>query len=415
MPLRLRTLDTFDDPEAALAAYFIADGAAFGWPDEPAQLRAKRLVVDPARYLLADWDGEPVGGAGSFAFELTLPGGVQVAAAGTSDVGVVPTHRRRGIASELLSTQLRSLAAAGTPVAVLHASEAGIYHRFGFGPCAHWRHVRIDARRARFREDCPDPGGSLHVVQRADAHDVCAQVHDRVRRVVPGGISRPDTWWPVVLGDTDVYLGGTADHLVMVHRDDTGRPDGYAIYKVDHDWARGQANHVLSIWELVGESAPVELALWRALVDHDLVREVTGPIAVDHPLFDVVVDGRQVGMDWQQDLLWARPLDVATLLSSRRYGAPGRVVLGIDDPFLPEVGGTFELSVDDSGEGRCTRTDAAPGVHLDVSELGAMLLGGTSLRRLVRAGRASVVDPADAVSTDAMFGVDPLPWCWVRF
>ena len=182
MPLRLRTLDTFDDPEAALEAYFTADGAAFGWPREPAQLRTKRPIVDLARYLVAEWAGEPVGGTGSYAFELTLPGGVQVDAAGTSDVGVVPTHRRRGVASELMRTQLRSFADAGTPVAVLHASEAGIYQRFGYGPCTRWRQVRIDARRTRFRGDCPDPGGSLHVVQRADAHELCASVHDRVRR-----------------------------------------------------------------------------------------------------------------------------------------------------------------------------------------------------------------------------------------
>lgn len=414
MPLRVRTLDTFDDPEAALEAYFTADGAAFGWPREPAQLRTKRPIVDLARYLVAEWAGEPVGGTGSYAFELTLPGGVQVDAAGTSDVGVAPTHRRRGVASELMRTQLRSFADAGTPVAVLHASEAGIYQRFGYGPCTRWRQVRIDARRTRFRGDCPDPGGSLHVVQRADAHELCASVHDRVRRAVPGGISRADAWWPVVFGDTDVYLGGTADHLVMVHRDDAGGADGYAIYKVDHDWSRGQANHTLSVWELVGTSRSVEVALWRALVEHDLVATVIGPIAVDHPLFDVVVDGRQVGMDWEQDLLWARPIDVGALLSARCYGAAGRLVLRVVDELLPELGGTFELSVDESGVGECRRTGAVAQVELAMSELGSVLLGGASWRRLARAGRLRA-PAAQLELADAMFAVDPLPWCWVRF
>jgi predicted acetyltransferase len=412
--LRLATLDTFEDPHEARSRYFGADAAAFGWPRDPAQLAAKAQIVEPSRYLLASWDDEPVGGAGSYAFELTLPGGVQVDAAGVSDVGVVATHRRRGILTELMRRQLGSLRDAGTPVALLHASEGGIYRRFGFGPCTRWRQARVDTRRVKFLDDVPSAEGSTHVLQREDALDALAAVHDRVRRRVPGGLSRPASWWPVVLGDTDVYLGGTKDHLVLVHRDGSGAPDGYAIYAVHQDWSRGQANHELRVWELVGDDAAVELALWRTLVAHDLVAAVTGPIAVDHPLFDVVADGRQVGTDWEQDLLWARPLDVAALLSARRYRVAGRLVLRVDDEAMPEVGGTFELRVDGDGVGECRRSDGDAELQLGVSELGSVLLGGTGWRRLARAGRLH--GAPDALSlADELFAVDPAPWCWVRF
>lgn len=414
MSLHLDTLDTFDDPDVALATYFGADAAAFGWPRDPDQLAAKAQIVDPSRYVLARWDGEPVGGTGSYAVELTLPGGAQVAAAGVSDVGVVPTHRRRGILSALMGHQLRSLADSGHAIAVLHASEAGIYRRFGFGPATRWRQLRIDARRVQFLDGVPDAGGSLHVLQRDDAVEVCAAVHDRVRCRVPGGLSRAASWWPVVFGDTDVYLGGTRGHLVLVHRDDEGDADGYAIYAVDHDWSSGQAHHELKVWELVGVSPAVELALWRTLVEHDLVATVSGPVAVDHPLFDVVADGRQVGIDWEQDLLWARPLDIATLLSARTYRGAGRLVLAVHDPFLPDVGGTFELSVDDTGSGECRRTEAAAELRLGSAELGGLLLGGSSCRRLARAGRVHG-EPAVLSRADELFAVDPLPWCWVRF
>lgn len=412
--LHLCTLDAFDDPDAALAAYFGADAAAFGWPRDPAQLAAKAPIVDPSRYLLARWHGEPVGGTGSYSLELTLPGGTSVAAAGVSDVGVVPTHRRRGILTTLIGEQLSGLAAAGTPVALLHASEGGIYRRFGFGPATRWRQVRVDTRRVQFLPDTPGAAGSMHVLQRADAHDVCASVHDRVRRGVAGGLSRPASWWPVVLGDTDVYLGGTKGHLVLVHHDELGAADGYAIYAVDHDWSRGQADHTLAVWELVGVDLEVELALWRTLIEHDLVAAVTGPIAVDHPLFDVVADGRQVGTDWEQDLLWARPLDVAALLSARRYRTAGRLVIEVHDELLPHLGGTFELSVDDSGAGSCTRVGSQAQLHLGVAELGSVLLGGIGWGRLARAGRVRG-GPDALASADEMFAVDPSPWCWVRF
>ncbi len=74
MSLHLDTLDTFDDPDVALATYFGADAAAFGGPPDPAQLAVKAQIVDPARYVLARWDGEAVGGTGSYDLELTLPG-----------------------------------------------------------------------------------------------------------------------------------------------------------------------------------------------------------------------------------------------------------------------------------------------------------------------------------------------------
>lgn len=415
MSLRIRTLDTFDDTDDALRAYYGAEYAAFGWPVDDAHLRVKRDLVTPERYLLAEWDDEPVGGTGSYPLELTLPGGTRVPAAGVSDVGVAPSHRRRGIVSALMRAQLRSLAESGEPVAVLHSSEAGIYRRFGYGPCTRWRQVRIDARRVGFRDDFPEVGGSLQILQRSDSLQICAAVHETARLNTNGGLSRPESWLPVVLGDTDVYLGGTADHLVMVHRDGSGRADGYAIYKVDHDWSRGQADHELQVWELVGESRQVELALWRTLANHDLVSLVTGPIAVDHPLFDVVVDGRQVGTVWEQDLLWARPLDVERLLSTRRYGSAGRIVIAVDDPLMPQLGGRFLLEVDDHGVGSCTRTDLEEHARVGVSDLGRVLLGGCSFRRLSAAGQALISHPGTATGLDRMFGVDPLPWSWVRF
>src|SRR4029450_5676087 len=53
----------------------------------------------------AAWeDGAAVGGAAIFPFELTIPGG-RVRAAGVTAVGVLPTHRRRGILSGMMRAQ----------------------------------------------------------------------------------------------------------------------------------------------------------------------------------------------------------------------------------------------------------------------------------------------------------------------
>lgn len=410
----VRRLDELDDVDEGLHAYYTADAAAFGGPFDAAQLEAKRGLIRPDRFYLAELDGVTAGGTGSFPVELTLPGGARVATAAVSDVGVLPSQRRRGVLSALMRRQLDDAVERGEVLAVLHASEGGIYRRFGFGPATRWRQLDAAARRVVFRDDWPDPGGTLQVVALSDAGPACRSVHDHVRRVVPGGLSRNDAWWDVVLGSTVTYIGGSERRLVMVHRDEDGQPDGYSIYELHEDWSRGQANHRLEVWELVGADAGVEVALWRAMLSHDLVSVVGGPIAVDHTLWDVVEDARQLGIRWEQDLLWARVLDVATLLSARTYEGSGRMVLEVQDPLLDDLGGRYLLEVED-GTASCARTDDDADLTLSVADLGASCLGGGSVRRLVRAGRVREHTPASATLLDTWCAVDPLPWCWVRF
>ena len=60
----------------------------------------------------AAFDGDAiVGAAGAYSFEMTTPGGV-VATSGLTAVGVLPTHRRRGILTRLVTRHLEEARAA---------------------------------------------------------------------------------------------------------------------------------------------------------------------------------------------------------------------------------------------------------------------------------------------------------------
>src|SRR5262245_45158890 len=73
----------------------------------PADDQLERFArVLPTERMLGAWeDGAVVGGAGAFPFMLTVPGG-RVRAAGVTAVGVLPTHRRRGILRSMMRAQL---------------------------------------------------------------------------------------------------------------------------------------------------------------------------------------------------------------------------------------------------------------------------------------------------------------------
>lgn len=100
----------------------------------PTEEGAERIarVLEPERMHAAWEDGRAVGGAGAFGFQLTVPGG-RVPAAGITVVGVLPTHRRCGILTQMMRAQLDDVRARAEPVACLWASEATIYGRFGYG------------------------------------------------------------------------------------------------------------------------------------------------------------------------------------------------------------------------------------------------------------------------------------------
>lgn len=412
--VQLRSVDDPAGPD--LDAYYRIDDHAFGSAPDPAHVAVKRTLAEPGRFLIAAVDGVDAGAAGSFPFHLTLPGGRSVPVAGVSDVGVVPTHRRRGVLRALVDRVLDDAAGRGEVAAVLNASEATIYERFGFGVATRWRRISVDTARVSWRpqvEELGESSGSLRLLAVDEAAGPLSEAYDRAGAGRPGWLSRHDAWWAAVLGDVEMYLGG-GPTLVVVHLDDRGRPDGYARYRVHPDWSSGSALGRLDVAELVAADAPAALALWRHVLHHDLVAEVVAWVAPDDPLFDALVDPRAARVRHDGDFTWLRPLDVDALLSGRTYAGEGTVVLDVRDGVRPEGSGVRRLVA--AGGATVEPAEGAPAdLTLGVADLGSLVLGGGSARRLARVGRIHEHRPGAAELVDHLFAVDPLPWCPTRF
>src|SRR5579885_1264758 len=71
--------------------------------EEDTERFAKWIDVDRMH---AAFEGEQiVGGAGAFSYRMSVPGGA-VPAAGVTVVGVLPSHRRRGVLTAMMRAQL---------------------------------------------------------------------------------------------------------------------------------------------------------------------------------------------------------------------------------------------------------------------------------------------------------------------
>src|SRR4051812_40255769 len=78
----------------------------------------ERKSFEPDRSLAVFDSGRIVATAGALSFELTLPGLTSTAVAGVSYVGVLPTHRRRGLLRQMMRRQLDDVYERGEALAV---------------------------------------------------------------------------------------------------------------------------------------------------------------------------------------------------------------------------------------------------------------------------------------------------------
>lgn len=361
--------------------------------DEDQWAESTRLVFEPSRSLVAVDGAEIVGHAGTFTRDLTVPGSVMPAAFVTM-VGVAGTHRRKGIARQLLIRQLRDARSAGDPVAVLWASEGRIYQRFGYGMGSRKLSLDIETREVRLRG--PDTvEGRIRAGFPQEMVADAARVYDAVVAQRPGYASRPGNWWDFLLADPPSRREGGGPKRIAVHEGPSG-VDGYALFRVRSSWDAGGPNGQVMVQHVVAANPVAYREMWRWLMDIDLTRTVTLTYgSADEPLLDMVDEPRRLHASLA-DGLWLRVLDVPAALAGRRYAAQPDLVLEITDPLIAENNGRFLL---DGG----ARTQRQPDLALDIATLGNLYLGGGSAGALADAGRITELRPGAVAEADAAF------------
>ncbi|MDJ0323942.1 GNAT family N-acetyltransferase [Cryobacterium sp. PH31-AA6] len=342
-------------------------------------------VLDPAA---AD-PATPVATVRCWPMDLTVPGG-SLPAWAISSVTVAPTHRRRGIARGLLTAELRTAHRLGLPLAMLTVSEATIYARYGFGPAVNQAGYTIDTARARWAR--PAPQGRLHLVAPqtllTDGPPVFARA--RARAGAAGEVDRRDSWWQNALDLMPPAPGAPEHTLRAVRFDDAGgTAQGFALYRIMLGPNAYPAR--LELADLVAATDDAYAALWRFLLEMDLVSEISAPLrSVAEPVRWQLGDPRALRKIDERDHLWLRILDLPVVLGRRVYSAPGSFHLTVSDE-LGFADGEFRLTVDEHGRGEArpaTRPEASEvRVSLSVADLASLYLGGTSAVTLARAGR----------------------------
>ena len=338
-----RTADELRDAVGAIVHYFGRDR-----PDEDWLGRWLEVFELERMHAAVDDDGRVVGGAGAFAFRMTVPGGAQLPTAGVTVVGVLPTHRRRGILRSMMRAQLDDVHARGEPLAALWASEETIYGRYGYGLAS--LNVQFDVDKVARRvppgrgDGRPRAPGRL----RRPPGSSCRRSTTRCsgsRRACTSA-PRPGGRTAQLVDPENFRFGGSPKHIAVLEVD--GEPQAYAIYRLHVSFGDLGPETKLRTLEVVAATPAATASIWRYLLDVDWTKTVSASLQpVDHPLL-LLLARPNFSKPTLSDGIWVRLVDVGAALSGRSYAAAAApLVFDVRDAFCPWNEGRWRL---ESGE-----------------------------------------------------------------
>ncbi|WP_033287502.1 GNAT family N-acetyltransferase [Amycolatopsis jejuensis] len=351
---------------------------------------------------------DPIGIASSFPTTLTVPGGGRVPMAAVDGVGVRADWTRRGVLTAMMDTQLHDFVNRGYVAAGLHASEAVIYGRFGYGAATSSATFRV-SHPARLREGVTAPG-HVRLLTTDEAIATIPALYQRIGTSRAGRLARPDRWWPIAF---HWHLGKDGgNHRVAVHTGPDG-DDGYVEFRTTRQMHRDDPERgaLLDVRDLQAAGPEAVAGLWRFLLSVDLVEAVhVRGRPVDEPVSLLLADPRRARTTDIEDELWLRLVDVPGALAARTYGPAEPVVMEVHDRMLPDNRGRYRVGPDG-----VTRTDEAADLELDVDTLAMLYLGEWQAGPLALAGRITGADDRTLAQVDTLFGTAERPWSGTHF
>jgi len=339
--------------------------------------------VDPATYA-AIYAVRPM--------ELSVPdghgAGRPVPVAGLTWVGVHPDHRRRGLLTAMVRHHFEQARADGWALSALHASEAAIYGRHGYGLASLELEI-VTGRGTTFTAPGLEDDAAAITTRLGTITD--EGMAERRRQIDLDGLT---TNVGTIVGDADFYtllmrvqphetLQSEPPRILVAMRD--GRDVGYVVFKRTAKWPDSRPSSEVDVWQLSGAPA-ARLALLRRVTDLDL----TGTVKLNgfspaDPIMSWVQGPRGFSAMNPVDSLWVRLVDLPVAVAARGYEGACDVVVEVDDVSAPWNAGRWRLRVSD-GSGTATRSDDDTEVALPAAALGAAYLGGGNLAEMLRAG-----------------------------
>lgn len=390
-----------------MRGFFYNDSLGFGSSTADADID-RLMAMDwltPEQTLCAFDDGAAVSQMGVLPFTMRW-NGRDIGCGGVTAVSTHPTHRRQGHLRQMMTLAFQQMRESGQPVAMLWASMAAIYQRFGYGIASTQYRSDFDPRTLRFVDDIPVPGRTRFVPSK-DAYPLLAGCYERFaeprtlclvrdERRWRNSVLRP---WPPERPPVLVIVYEEADSLL-----------GYAVLMVEQRPSDDPGPSQRIRAHLTWLTPAAHRALIRTLAGYDLASSILLYwVPEDDPLFHHAQEPRLLNLRaWDGTLV--RIVDLVAALEGRGYDADGRLTFAVPDGLCPWNSGTWRLTAE-GGCGRVQRVNTPPEITLDPRALAVVASGHRPPSVLARAGLVQVHEPATLPGADALFRTAYAPLC----
>ena len=349
----------------------------------------------------------PVGTFGAFRESVNL-GAARVPVSMFTAATVRNAYKRRGILRAMIELNLRQAADEGVPLALLTASDASIYGRFGFQSVVSEASVEIKVDKFKLTKEAQAVIDGYYVdwALRDDLFKAVREVALKAHQTTRGSTSRHFTF------DLEMFMSMESGEYEskyrgVLARDPAGEVVGYAVYEFVTEGGKTRVR------DLDATDPGAEIALWNHLAGIEGQTEVSyADMSVSNPLQLALVNERAVKVTGVSDFLWARILDPVVCLEARSYSFAAKAAalsatFTVEDP-AGYCSGTFQVQL--GAEGVSVRkldpTDpAAVGTSttISVNALDELVFASSSVSDLVTVGMIRGLPADDVEKWDAMF------------
>ena len=332
--------------------------------------------------------------------------GEGISVAGVTMVGTLPIYRRRNYLRRVITAHLKLLhERAEQPIAILYASLAAIYQRYGYAVVSTRNSYNVEPRYLEFPLTRPVPGNFREVGDDESGLLVDLYRHFRVEKI--GYIHRSRAMWEAgVLAPPPP--GGLLGKVVY---EEAGKPLGYVIYTVEpaHGAVSGPAQR-LAIRDLVWLTASAYQAVWNYFAPMDLMTNIIWErVPSDDPLPHLLLEPRMLHISSKDGIL-ARIIDVEQALSRRRYHEDGTLTFEILDDLCSWNCGRWKLETATDGTS-ISRTSEEPQLVMPISTLAMLLFGQISATEAARMERLDVLEHRALSLWDRVMRTTYRPFC----
>ena len=369
-------------------------------------------VILPEWSLCAFEDGELATTYAAYPFTMRL-NGTPARAAGVTCVGTLPWHRRKGHLRAITEFDFkRRYEEQLEPIAILLASIAGIYQRYGYAVVSREQRFRIDPRWINFVPSLPPANGRMREAK-LDELPLLKDLYKRFAAPRNGYLHRAEIMWQSrVLGTVPAPDGQSQGASLIAIYEEAGVPLGYVCYQpkfmTTHDDEAGPGQRVF-VRDLAWLTPGAYRAIWEHFRTFDLAVRVEMVAPVDDPALDVMLDPRELHATIGDHLL-GRVIDVERALPLRPYSADGRLTFALEDALCPWNRDRWAIEVGREGA-KVARTNEPPQLSMDISALAMLLFGTVTPTQAVRIGRAEAAHNAPLDLWDAIWRTEHAPHC----